>query len=112
RARGGETVRFDYAFAVTIVVTLLVSPRTGTTSQPLLYPVLVMLLASAMSRRAGKQAASVAVALGVVAVGMWWLFLITVEGRVEQPPVFVPLPVGVAGALLLSGAHREREVAT
>ena len=101
-ARDGSVAALDYAMAVTIVVTLLVSPRTGTTSQPLLYPVLFMLFASLDHNRIRFGQIYIVFVLVVLFVGLWMLFLITIQGRLEQPPVFLPLPIGIAGALILS----------
>jgi hypothetical protein len=95
---------FQWAAAATLVVTLVISPRTGTTSQPMLFPILALLFAriDSSGRSAGRRA-YVALVLLITLIGLWWLFLITVAGRVEQPPVYLPLPLGVAGALLLAG---------
>ncbi len=101
-ARDGSVVALDYAMAVTIVVTLLVSPRTGTTSQPLLYPVLFMLFAALDQNRIRFGQIYIVFVLVVLFVGLWILFRNTIEGRLEQPPVFLPLPIGIAGALILS----------
>ena len=101
-ARNGSADALDYAMAVTIVVTLLVSPRTGTTSQPLLYPVLFMLFAALDHNRVRFGQIYILFVLIVLFIGLWILFLITLQGRLEQPPVFLPLPIGIAGALILS----------
>ncbi|MBI3361919.1 MAG: DUF2029 domain-containing protein [Chloroflexi bacterium] len=102
RARGNQGRRFEWAVAVTLVVTLIVSPRTGTTSQPVLYLVLIMLFARLARARPRWASAGIVVTLAVTAIGLWALFLITVAGRIEQPPVFLPLPLGLAGALVFA----------
>jgi hypothetical protein len=106
RSRGRPGPAFEWAAMVTIVVTLLISPATGTTSQPLLYPALIMLFARLDRAGVWSQAwrrGYILLALIVAGVGIWWIFIITVTGRQEHPAAYLPLPLGVAAALLAAG---------
>jgi hypothetical protein len=116
RVRHGEAADFNRAAAITMLVTVVALPVNGTTSQPALYMIVIMLFAEFERMATGglslpARRALIALILMLSVIVLWWVFLTSVQGRLEQPPVYLPLPVGLAVALLLTGPwRRERQV--
>jgi hypothetical protein len=102
---------FVWVVGVTLVVTSLIAVRTATTNYLVLLVPLAQVLAAIQARwkRAGVW---VIVGLEIVLlVGLWPLFLATLINKIEQPIMFLPLPIIVAVALaawprITSAAHR------
>lgn len=84
---------FLWAAMMTLVITNFVTPRTATTNYVMLLPVLVLIL-KILRQRWGKVGEGV---VGFVLVsllfGLWLLFLNTVQGNLEQPVMYLPLPL-------------------
>ncbi len=93
-----EDAWFQWTAAVTIVITNWVAFRTATTNYVVMLPALYLVFA-VWSRRWGKAGdLAVVVALVVLGLGLWWLFLTTVRGNTESPWMYIPLPaVALAG---------------
>lgn len=104
RAHRGGRRSFDRAVQWSIVVGLLVPFQTGSTNQVLLLiPFFAWLHAASESAReaAGmgeaarprwRSAAMIAV-VASLELSLWILFLSTVEGNLEHPVMFLPLPL-------------------
>ena len=94
--RRKDEAAFHWAFGVTFVVTDLILVRSATTSYIfLLFP--IYLVFAALRRTWPRWGTWGMIGLQVAGlVGLWWLFLVTVQGDQEQPIMFVPLPVLLA----------------
>ena len=100
---------FLWLVGMTLVVTNLIVTRTATTNYVILYLPLFLALAP-LARRYGNGPVLASFYL-LSAAAVWWLFLATFNGRTgsESPLMYLPLPLGVLGALLLV---REQAIAT
>lgn len=90
--RGGEEMA-RWAAMVTLVVTNLIVVRTATTNYVILLPVLLYMARGWILRdprcgRIGTYALMITLLIGV-----WWLFLTTVDGNVEGIAPYLPLPI-------------------
>jgi hypothetical protein len=104
-ARRDTGWRLQWAVALTLVVTNLVAVRTATTNYVMLTPALFLLFAVAQ-RTWGRRGLALAAAVEVgLLVGLWLLFILTVQNNAEQPIMFLPLPL-----LLLAGLIVARHV--
>jgi hypothetical protein len=84
--------RFDWTIGVTLVVTHLVAPRTATTHFVVfVFPLVALYRHWSRRRRWGTWA--VVGLMAFLLVGMWWLFLATLDGAQEHNIVHVPLPL-------------------
>ena len=102
-SRKGTFNRFFWTFGLTLVLSQWIGIPTDPGNFILLFPALGIVLAVWDKRwkKAGSQAA--AAALGILWIGLWWLFLKTVEMTyqpVQAPVMFLPLP-----AFLLLGLY-------
>jgi hypothetical protein len=80
----------DWVTSLTVVVTSLVAPRTATTNQV----VLVLPLAFALRYMPVRhRSLLIALILLTLLVLPWLVFLATVQGRIEQPIAYLPLPL-------------------
>ncbi len=84
---------FQWTAGMTIVITNLVALRTATTNYVVMLPALVVMFGM-WNDRWGKRAEPIIVLtmIGLFA-GLWGLFLVTVEGNLEQPALYLPLPL-------------------
>jgi hypothetical protein len=100
QVRQGDAGRFDWVLALTLVITNMVALRTATTNYVMMIPALIYLF-SLTARRWGTKA-NIAIVLVELAlfVGLWVLFVVTVKGRIEQPPMYLPLPFLLLGWLI------------
>jgi hypothetical protein len=99
RVAGGAA--FHWALGVTLVVSDLIVPRSATTNYIfLLFP--TYLIFAALSRQWPRASGWLIAAIELVSlVGLWWLFAATIRGDVEQPIMYIPLPVALGLALAL-----------
>lgn len=84
---------FQWTAALTLVITNLIAFRTATTNFVVLLPGLLLVF-SAFNSRWGKQ--GLITTWGVMAallLGLWALFLVTVEGNIENGAMYLPLPM-------------------
>lgn len=91
RALGKDLPWFQWTAAMTLVITNLVSPRTATTNY------VVLLLAFTIAFKAWEDRWSRGrwlswILLAVTLVGLWALFLTTVDGNIEAAIMYLPLP--------------------
>lgn len=90
RARRGSQKNFIQAIYWAIVVSLLVLFQTGTTNQALLLIPLFAWLRRAINR---WKLFPVTIIVITLLVGLWVLFLSTIQGNWENPLMFLPLPI-------------------
>ncbi|MCA9971772.1 MAG: DUF2029 domain-containing protein [Anaerolineales bacterium] len=84
---------------LTLLVGNMVVVRTATTNYlPLYIPLFVALRYAAVRLRHGSAWVAAFVWLSIVA--LWWLFLATVQGDLEHPIMYLPLPLGLLALLL------------
>jgi hypothetical protein len=93
---------FGWTLAFTLTVTHLVALRTATPHFVVFVMPLVFYLKQLIEadRRRGQTVA--ALLLAVLVIGLWGLFLFTVDGKFEHPVVYLPVPFGMLTVLLLS----------
>lgn len=93
RAMRKDTRWFLWTAALTLIVTNWIAFRTATTNYVVLLPVLCLIFGVWVRRwkRAGR--AAVIGILTLLIAGLWWLFLVSVEGNVESAWMYLPLPV-------------------
>lgn len=90
---------FQWTAAVTLVVTNLVAFRTATTNYVVLLPALTMVFGMWCERWERRGGVWVVFAVLSLTVGLWSLFLFTIEGNLEGPAMFIPLPLLTLGGL-------------
>jgi hypothetical protein len=98
---------FHWLIGLTLIVTNLVVLRTATTNFVVLYIPLFLALHAAVDRLPGSRPL-LALFYFVSAVGLWVLFLLTVQGRFEHPIMYLPLPLGLFIAFIWAKAHLEK----
>jgi hypothetical protein len=84
---------FQWTAALTIVITNLVAFRTATTNYVVLLPALCLVFAVLADRWGTKGDVVILLMMAFILVGTWALFLATVEGNVEHPIMYLPLPI-------------------
>lgn len=100
RAIDQRGLRFQWAAAITLVITNLVAFRTATTHFVVLLPALALVFRAWEGRWGGKGRLLISVGLIALLVGLWILFLLTVRGNVESPVMYLPVPLITLLALL------------
>jgi hypothetical protein len=92
-AIGKEDRWFQWTAALTIVITNIIPLRTATTHFVMLLPALFMIF-SAWDERWGKNGRiAIVFSLIVMLIGLWALFLISVEGNIENDIMYLPIPI-------------------
>ncbi|MBN2555335.1 MAG: DUF2029 domain-containing protein [Anaerolineales bacterium] len=97
--RGGER-SFIWAAMATLVVTNLIILRTATTNYVVLLPVLLYIFREWIRQNGRAGSIGVYLTMLVITIGIWWLFLTTVQGNVEGIAPYLPLPLFTLGGLL------------
>ena len=101
-AAGKEDSWFQWAAALTIVITNLIAFRTATTNFVGMLPALLIIFKTWEDRWGkGGVIASLLTLLGL-SIGLWFLFLGTVQGNVESAVMYLPLPILTLVGLLWS----------
>lgn len=95
-ARSGWAT-FHWTLAFTFLVTNLIVPHTATTNY-IVFLVPLVPLYHRLYQRSGIL--GLAAVQGALFVGLWGLFLATVDGRQEDPIMFLPLPLFILLALI------------
>jgi hypothetical protein len=103
-----DSAPFLYTLSITIIVTNMVVTRTGTTNYVMLYIPLFWLLQQMATRWRWGELAVVGV-YAVSFVAIWLLFLTTLVGNYENPVMFLPMPVALLLAMVLSQNWLQRE---
>ncbi|HEY45293.1 MAG: hypothetical protein AMJ88_04550 [Anaerolineae bacterium SM23_ 63] len=84
---------FQWTAAITIVITNIIPLRTATTHYVVLLPALAMIF-SAWDQRWGKNGRiAIVFSLFLVLIGLWALFLISIEGNIENDIMYLPIPI-------------------
>ncbi|MGB2896889.1 MAG: glycosyltransferase 87 family protein [Anaerolineales bacterium] len=101
-AAGKEDSWFQWAAAMTIVITNLIAFRTATTNFVGMLPALLIIFKTWEDRwgKGGVIASSLTL-LGL-SIGLWFLFLGTVQVNVESAVMYLPLPILTLVGLLWS----------
>jgi len=85
---------FLWVTAMTLLMTNLLGIRTGTTHALMLIPAMALIGAWYTERGPGGMRL-LAGLLGLLGLGEWVLFLVTLRGNAEHPIMFFPLPLAV-----------------
>ena len=93
KAAGKADRWFQWAAALTIVVTNLVVFRTATTNYVVLLPALCLIFSILTDRWRAKGDVVVLLVMVALLFGLWGLFLTTIEGNVESPLMYLPVPI-------------------
>ena len=95
-----DTHWFLWTVLMTFVITNLITIRTATTNYVMLLPVLFLIF-RIMEDRWGRGGKLVEwLIIGLLSLGLWWLFLTSVQGNQESPIMYIPLPIfGFIGLL-------------
>jgi hypothetical protein len=107
---------FHWLVGLTLIVTNLVVLRTATTNFVALYIPLFFALKAATDRLTGSFGL-LALFYILSTIGLWVLFVTTVEVKFEHPIMYLPLPVGLflvfvwAGTVLQESAGSTGEIA-
>ena len=91
---------FLWVVGVTHIVTNLIVLRTATTNYVVLLIPLAQVLAMIYARWKRWGLGAVIGLELILLVGLWALFFVTVVHKFEHPIMYLPLPVGLAAALL------------
>ena len=92
-AWGKDDRWFLWTALLTLVLTNLVAFRTATTNYVMLLPVLFLIFKVWDERWGVAGKVLMWVTLVGLAVGLWVLFLNTVDGNIEHPIMYLPLPI-------------------
>jgi hypothetical protein len=85
---------FHWLIGLTLIVTNLVVLRTATTNFVALYIPLFFALKAATDRLPGRYGLLASFYI-LSTIGLWVLFITTVEARFEHPIMYLPLPLGL-----------------
>ena len=89
---------FQWTAAITIVITSAVVVRSATTNYLAMVPAMMMIFSIWVQRWKSRGEIGVAAVLIFLFFGLWILFIQTVDGNLEDPVMYLPLP-----ALMLLG---------
>ncbi len=98
----GRMDEFGWTAILTLTVTHLVAVRTATPHFVVFMIPLVFYLQKLAEAGRQRGAWVGGLALAVLLVGLWVLFLTTVQAKFEHPAMYLPLPFGMLIVLLLS----------
>ena len=99
-----RAAEFGWTAAFTLTVTHLVALRTATPHFVVFNIPLYFYFARLVSADRRRGPPVVMLAQIVLLVGLWGLFLLTVQAKFEHPVMYLPLPLGML--LLLLGSRR------
>lgn len=97
---GADRSRFLWTSLLTLSITQIILIRTATTNFLVLLPGLFLLLVSWQERWGRKADWVIGGTLLVWLIVPWWLFLVTIDGNIEDPIMHLPLPFFVLLSLL------------
>lgn len=83
---------FQWTAAITIVLTNIIAFRTATTNFVVMLPAWCLIFSEWSKRWKGKGVLASLIALLVLGVGQWALFLATVSGNDESLVMYLPMP--------------------
>jgi hypothetical protein len=93
-----DAAPFLFIIGLTLIITNTIIVRTATTNYIIMYVPLFLVLKLVSERwRGGNGLVALVLILGTI--GMWALFLTTIQGDLEHPVTYLPLPFGLLLAL-------------
>lgn len=92
--------RFLWTALLTLTITQIVLIRTATTNFLVLLPGLFLLLVSWQERWGRRARWAIGAALLFWLIVPWWMFLVTIDGNIEDPVMHLPLPFFVLLSLM------------
>jgi hypothetical protein len=92
-AFGKEDHWFQWTAAMTILVTNLIVVRTATTNYLAMVPGMMIVFSVIVDRWRRRGALFVVMILLALLLGLWALFLSSVQGNIESPVMYLPLPL-------------------
>lgn len=95
-----ESARLDWVIALTLIITNIIVTRTATTNYIMMLPALFFIFKTSIDHFGVKANLWIIIIQIVLATGIWMLFAFTVQGREEQWPVYLPLPLGLLAAMI------------
>lgn len=94
-----HSTQFLVIISLTLIITNMIIVRTATTNYIIMYlPVLLLLKTISDNPQWGKLVVTLLIILG--SIGMWVLFLGTIQGDAEHPITYLPLPFILLFALI------------
>lgn len=84
---------FQWTAAMTILITNLIVFRTATTNYLAMVPGMIIVFSVIVDRWQKRGALTVVLLLLALLVGLWALFILTVDGNLENPVMYMPLPI-------------------
>jgi len=93
RALGKDDHWFQWTAGLTLVITSLVNFRTTTADFVLLIPALVLMLKVWLERKKSAGILPALLVAGSMLVGIWVLYIATASQPLENPYLFLPLPL-------------------
>jgi hypothetical protein len=102
-----ESKYLDWVIALTLIITNMIVTRTATTNYIMMLPALFFIFKTGVDRFGGKANFWILTSQLILAIGVWILFALTVQGSEEQWPVYLPLPLGLLAAMLLCKPKKE-----
>jgi hypothetical protein len=113
RSFGKSDDWFQWTAAMTIVVTNMVAVRTATTNYVVMLPALILILAVMQDRWGNTGAWAGGAVLIALLIGLWVLFLATIQGNHESRWMYFPLPLlTLVGLWLIRRFKARPEVTT
>ncbi|MBN2472336.1 MAG: DUF2029 domain-containing protein [Anaerolineae bacterium] len=99
---GRRAAEFGWTVALTLTVTHIVALRTASPHFVVFNIPLFFYFARLVAEDRRRGPLVVAAAQLVLMIGLWALFLLTVDAKFEHPGMYLPLPFGVLFTLLIS----------
>ena len=88
----GTENHFYWTASLTLVITNIIAFRTATTNYVVMLGAIVLIFHSWAQRWGRKGYIAVWVVSLALLGGLWGLFLLTVDGNIEAPIMYLPLP--------------------
>ncbi len=99
---GRRAAEFGWTVALTLTVTHIVALRTASPHFVVFNVPLFFYFSRLVEEDRRRGPLVVAAAQLVLMIGLWALFLLTVDAKFEHPAMYLPLPFGVLFILLIS----------
>ncbi|NPV67893.1 MAG: DUF2029 domain-containing protein [Anaerolineae bacterium] len=97
-----RATEFGWTIVLTLTITHLIAVRTATPHFVVFNIPLFFYFATLTTADRQRGPSVVALAQVVLIIGLWALFLWTVQGKFEHPAMYLPLPFGILILLLIS----------
>jgi hypothetical protein len=107
----GQAAEFGWTACLTLTVTHLVALRTATPHFVVFVIPLIFYFQQIVAADQRRGPWVVGLILGVLLIGLWALFLLTVQAKFEHPAMYLLLPFGMLFVLLLSRRMWARQAA-